>query len=204
MSQPGPTTHSKTSGQEGPSHYLKQGMPSTASKLELLLRKILEPITNAIKALPSTGYLDQKINELNNQLVEQISKQNETIKVLSDRVDNLQSEVHKLKDACEKQERHIDDLEQYGRRKCLRAIGIPTDKDETPQQVLEKVKEEVSKMGSVINPNEYNRVHRFRPKVTADDGKIHQQVIVGMTSWSTRTQIYRTRYSKPDNKVRFT
>ena len=61
------------------------------------MRKILKPITNAIKALPSTGYLDQKINELNNQLVEQISKQNKTIKVLSDRVDNLQSEIHKLK-----------------------------------------------------------------------------------------------------------
>ena len=76
------------------SHHLKQGMPSTVSELELLVRKILEPIT---KALPSTRYLDQKINELNNQLEEQISKQNETIKVLSDRVDNLQSEIHKLK-----------------------------------------------------------------------------------------------------------
>ena len=113
-------------------------MPSTVSELKLLVRKILEPITNAIKALPFTGHLDKKINELNNQLVEQISKQNEMIKVLSDRVDNLQSEIHKLKDACEKQERHIDDLEQYGRRKCLRVIGIPTDKNETSQQVLEK------------------------------------------------------------------
>ena len=118
------------------------------------MRKILEPITNAIKALPSTGYLDQKINELNNQLVEQISKQNETIKVLSDRVDHLQSEIHKLKDAREKQERRIDDLKQYGRRKCLRVIGRPTDKNETSQQVLGKVKEEVSKLGAKINPNE--------------------------------------------------
>ena len=91
-------------------------MPSTVSELELLVRKILEPITNAIKALPSSGYLDQKIYELNNQLVEQISKQNETIKVLSDGVDNLQSEIHKLKDAREKQERHIDDLEHNGKR----------------------------------------------------------------------------------------
>ena len=203
MSKPGPTTRSKTSEQDGLSHHLKQGMPSTVSELELLVRKILEPITNAIKALPSTGYLDQKINELNNQLVEQISKQNETIKVLSDRVDNLQSEIHKLKDAREKQERRIDDLEQYGRRKCLRIIGIPTDKNETSQQVLEKVKEEVPKLGVKINPNEYDRAHRVEPKFTADDGKIHQQVIVGMTSWSARTQIYRARYNKPGNKVRF-
>ena len=152
MSQPGPTTRSKTSEQECLSHHLKQGMPSTVSELQLLVRKILEPITNAIKALPSTGYLDQKINELNNQLVEQIRKQNETIKVLSDRVDNLQSEIHKLKDAREKQERHIDDLELYGRRKCLRVIGIPTGKNETSQQVLEKVKEEVSKLGVKIKP----------------------------------------------------
>ena len=60
------------------------------------------------------------------------------IKALSDRLDNLQSEIHKLKDAREKQERHIDDLEQYGRLKCLRVISIPTDKDETSKQVLEK------------------------------------------------------------------
>ena len=131
MSQPGSTTRSKTSEQEGQCHHLKQDMPSTVSELELLMKKILEPITNAIKALPSTGYLDQKTNELNNQLVAQISKQNETIKALSDRVDNLQSEIHKLKNAREKQGRHIDDLEQYWRGKCLRVIGIPTDKDET-------------------------------------------------------------------------
>ena len=94
MSQPGPTTHSKTSERDSLSHHLKQGMPSTVSELELLLRKIYQPITNAIKTLASTGYLDQEMNELNNQLVEQISKQNETIKALSDRVDNLQSEFH--------------------------------------------------------------------------------------------------------------
>ena len=128
-------------------------MPSTVSELELLVRKILEPISNAIKALPSTGYLDQKINELNNQFVEQISKQNETIKVLSDRVDNLQSEIHKLKDAHEN-------------------------------------KNAILKLGVKINPNEYDRAHRVGPpKFTADDGTIHQQVIVGMTSWSARTQI---------------
>ena len=66
MSQPGRTTRSKTSEQDGLSHHLKQGMPSTVSELELLVRKRLEPITNAIKALPSTGYLNQKVNELNN------------------------------------------------------------------------------------------------------------------------------------------
>ena len=107
------------------------------------------------------------------------------------------TEIHKLKGAREKQERHIDDLEQYGRR----VIGIPTDKDKTSQQALEKVKEKLSKLGVVINTNEYS--HRVGPKFLADDGKIHQQVIVGMTSWLARTQIYRTRYNKPGNKVRF-
>ena len=37
---------------------------------------------------------------------------------------------------------------------------IPTDKNETSQQVLEKVKEEVSKLGVKINSNEYDRAHR--------------------------------------------
>ena len=114
-------------------------------------------------------------------MVEQISKQNETIKALSDRVDKLQCEVHKLKDDREKQEHHIDDLEQCRRRKCFRVIGIPTDKDETSQQVLEKMKE-VSKLGVVINTNDYDRTHRVGPKFAADDWKIHQQVTVGMTS----------------------
>ena len=65
------------------------------------------------------------------------------------------------------------------------------------------MKDEVSKLRVKINPNEHDRAHRVGPKFTADDGKIHQQVIVGMTSWSARTQIYRARYNKPDNKVRF-
>ena len=85
MSQPGPITRSKTSEQEGLSHHLKQGMPSTVSELELLVRKILEPITNASKALPCIYWISEPINkQLNNQLVEQLSKQNEMIKVLSD------------------------------------------------------------------------------------------------------------------------
>ena len=67
-----------------------------------------------------------------------------------------------------------------------------------------KVKEEISKLGAVIHPNEYARAHRVGLKfVTADDGKIRQQVIFGMTSWSAKTQIYRARYNKPGNKVRF-
>ena len=65
------------------------------------------------------------------------------------------------------------------------------------------MKEEVSKLGVKINPNEYDLAHRVGPKFTADDGKIHQQVIAGMTSWPARTQIYRARYNKLDNKVRF-
>ena len=67
------------------------------------------------------------------------------------------------------------------RRKFLRVIGIPTGKNKMSQQVLEKVKEEVLKLGVKINSNEYDHAHRVGLKFIADDGNIQQQVIVGMT-----------------------
>ena len=58
-------------------------------------------------------------------------------------------------------ERCVDDNEQYGRRTSLHINGISSNVNETSEQCLMKVKDEVCKIvGSQLDDRDFDRVHR--------------------------------------------
>ena len=78
---------------------------------------------------------DQIKNYLAEVLKEEFRKRKElksTVSLLQEKVHHYQNQVNKLK--CENKE-----LQQYGRRFCVRVDGIPLDENETSGEVLDKV-----------------------------------------------------------------
>ena len=91
-------------------------MPDTRSKQQLLpdLQSYLD---NIVKKLASKEDIES--------LEKIIENQNDEIRSLHEKVDKLEGEIVYLKTQNSLQDRKHDDLEQYGRRQCLRISDIP-------------------------------------------------------------------------------
>ena len=72
---------------------------------------------------------------------EQMEKRNERISKLEADKCLLQEQVMSLKHANLQMQNSKEELEQYGRRLCLRINGVPVKSDETSDDVLEYIKE---------------------------------------------------------------
>ena len=107
--------------------------------------------------------IDEKFNELKNDFLTEIKEQikNEVAAAINNEMkkrEELESTVSML------QQQHVkeyqkrinkleddgEELEQYGRRLCLRIDGVPSTDKETSDEVLEKVKSLASESGCHI------------------------------------------------------
>ena len=87
-----------------------------------------------------------------------------------------------------------------GRRRCA------DDKNETAEQCLQKVKNEVMKLGVPLADCEFDRSHRIGRSVDRDGNKKERQVIVKFATFRARTLVYRSRKGDGKNeagKVKF-
>ena len=81
---------------------------------------------------------DQKIDELNSYIEEQFCSRDKILEQLE-----------------------IEELERYGRRLCLRFQGIPTEKNETIDKVLENITGICKESGIGIPDTVIDRAHRI-------------------------------------------
>ena len=73
----------------------------------------------------------------------------------------LQNQINELVIANKRNQKDNEELEQYGRRLCLRFEGVETEENETSEKVLEKVVS-MCKEAGVDVPNEtLDRAHRI-------------------------------------------
>ena len=92
----------------------------------------------------------------------------------------------------------IDDQEQYSRRSCLTIDGIQPAKNETANQLYEKIKQLTTNHlnNDSVSPNnfdyEYDKCHRIGP---VKNNK--QSVIVKFRSDNFRERLYRAKKSAP-------
>ena len=136
--------------------------------VEGLVRRLLKPILKSIEKLPTAEHLDNKLTELHTNMVEKLNEQEGRIQKLEERIDVLEGKISFLENSITLQNCHVDDLEQYGRRQCLRLYGIQTAEKETADDVLVKVKEVVSELGVEIPNSAFDRAHRIG-RVYEDD-----------------------------------
>ena len=113
-------------------------MPVVTRKMTDLKEEILAKIDekfNEIKIDFLTEIKEQIKNEVAAAINNEIKKREElesTVAMLQQHVREYQKWINKLEDDSE-------ELEQYGRRLCLRIEGVPSAEKETSEEVLEKV-----------------------------------------------------------------
>ena len=86
------------------------------------------------------------------------------------------------------------ELEQYGRRLCLRIDGVPTVKNESSDDVLEFIKSVLKEAKVAVPDIALDRAHRIWPSYTDRiASKNCKSIIVRFTTCRRRTLFYKVR-----------
>ena len=89
--------------------------------------------------------------------------------------------------------RKINDLEQYGKSKCLCIDGFKVSDTESSAACSKIVKDYIKNELKVeLNDDDFYRIHRIGLK-REKSGNKYQQIIVKFRNFSSRTQVYRAR-----------
>ena len=158
--------------------------------------------------------IEEKFNDFKSDLIQQFLVKEVKVEILDDlksvlnekqqRIVELESMVAVLQMHVQTLKQHevvntksVDDLEQYGRRLCLRINGVPTSCGKISDDVLNFVKEKIIKEADVDIPeNVIDRAHRIgKPiDVDGDHGVISvQSIIVRFTTLRHRTMLFKNR-----------
>ena len=138
---------------------------------------------------------DNIVEELKTSIVElfeeKLRERDERIEILESHVSLLQNNVQKLKDAYDDK---VDELEQYGRRLCLRIDNVPFKENETSDEVLQIVKEKITEAECDIPEAVLDRAHRIGLPYVLTESKVKvQSIITRFTTFRHRTLFYRNR-----------
>ena len=136
----------------------------SSDKIEGLVRRLLKPILKSIEKLPNVEHLGSKITELHTNVTEKIEEQEQRLGKLEEKLEVLKGKVTFLENSLVLQNRHVDDLEQYGRRHRLRFYGFPVVEEETASYVLGTVEDVATKIGLEIPDSGFDRAHRIGRK----------------------------------------
>ena len=152
--------------------------------------------------------LERKFDELKTHFIDEFRKQiqeivkeefNKVIEkyekrttILESNVEMLQEHVKYLKKQNEGFVNSMDDLEQYGRRQCLRMYGIPQEENETAEDVVNKVYNVIKDINCDVSFNLIDRAHRV--------GKKREDIIVKFCSFRDRTVVYKARKKCKDTQ----
>ena len=132
--------------------------------------------------------LKKEIKKVVKGELKEVEKLNSTVALLQTHVENLKEQNTQLRERCLETEKQIEEIEQYGRRLCLRITGIPTKEKETADMVLGKVKNLIEESGVDISDSTIDRAHRIGKRKGSS-----QQIIVRFTTHRHRTLFYKAR-----------
>ena len=96
-----------------------------------------------------------------------------------------------------------DDLEQYGRRVCVRIVDVPDESEETTDSVYEKVGEFFRQACPDIPVSCIDRAHRIESECKSYRNKKKCcSIIVRFMSFRHRTMFYRNRKRRKDVRIK--
>ena len=117
------------------------------------------------------------------------------INILESEKAMLQQQIISLKSAICTSESNIEELEQYGRRLCLRIESVPVDENETSEDVFNNVLD--------ISENYIDRAHSIGKSYVDNISKKQcKYIIVRFTSFRKRTLVYRGKKSMKDVRLK--
>ena len=163
------------------------------SKLEDKLGEQEKNLTNTLNNL-----ISDLSHEFKKELQNEINKQYEKLESENKMLQKQVSELHKLN--IENQTNN-EDLEQYGRRLCLRIDEVPIVENETSADVLASVKKLFDDAQVEIPDAVVDRAHRIGGNYVDRKSKKSCKSIIVRITFRHRTMFYRAK-SKLKNRTR--
>ena len=133
--------------------------------------------------------LVQEQSNLIIKLTETINSQKERINKLEESLIERKNSLDVSKTVSSRLAKKCDDLEQYGRKLCLRILDVNGDDSEISDDVFDKCTELFDKLELDNSEAWVDRVHRMGKKTL---GRV-RPIIVRFTTWRHRTMVYRKR-----------
>ena len=144
------------------------------------------------------------LNEFKDELLTEIkllikSKVDEALKKQKEEFDSTFTQLEKR---ITKLENDNDDLEQYGKRVCLRIEDVPVANEETAEEVFKKTENLLKKVCPNLSGDCIDRAHRIGPDYTCYKSQEKcRSVMVRFVSFKHRTLFYRKRASLKNIRV---
>ena len=173
------------------------------NEVEAMLESMLAPIKRKLEEIVTEESMITHLKDLETALLGKIVEQKREIDALKVEKQLLTGRVAILENTMTIQERKIDDIEQYGRRVCLRVEDMPLQQNETEQKLMDQLENEFSNMGLDVTASAIERIHHIGPIYSEEDeeGKQYerQQVIVKFKNWGSRTKVYKNRKNRTNS-----
>ena len=139
-------------------------------------------------------------NEFKEEFAEELTKRDDKIEKLESNKAMLQKHILEIKKQNLTNQSEIEELEQYGRRQCLRFESVPTEQNETSDTVLSKVMDMCKEAGVDIPDTVIDRAHRIGEAYFDNKRKKNcKSIIVRFTTFCHRTLVYRAKKNMKNN-----
>ena len=162
-----------------------------AKEANVILDSMSDLLDEKLKNLQADIVASLK-KELSDEISKLFKEQSERIVQLEATVAVLKNSVTVLKDQLHIQNEGLNDLEQYGRRQCLRIEGCNTVAGEKADDVLRAVKGFSDAVGANIPDLAFDRAHRVGKPYKIDNIE-KQSVIVRFSTFRHRSMLYYKR-----------
>ena len=149
--------------------------------------------------------ITSKFNELKQDLITEIKLliQLEVEKVVKKQKEEFDETVIKLQERITTLEQGKDDLEQYGRRVCVRIDDVPVESEEIAESVFEKVGKFLGETCPDVPVSCIDRAHRTGSEYKSyRNNKKCCSIIVCFMSFRHRTMFYRNRKRLKDVRIK--
>ena len=177
-------------------------MPVVTRKMRDLKEEILAKIVEKFNEI-KIGFLTEFKEQIKNEVAAAINNEIKKREELESTVAMLQQHVREYQKRINKLEVDSEELEQYGRKLCIRIEGVPSAEKETSEEVLEKVKCLVSEPGCDIPDVVIDRAHHIGKGYTDKKSNLScNSIIVPFTTFCHRTMLYRNRNKLKKGKVK--
>ena len=145
-------------------------LQATTAEMKAQLEKLQESINTK----------DARINDMEERLVSVVQHNVQ-----------LESNLHTTRNMVVTR---IDDLEQHGRKMCLRIEGIDLERNETNADLTSKMVVALKTLGAEVSSTDFVRLHRSGGPRKLKDGRTVAQTIVRFRNWESRSRAYDTRF----------
>ena len=173
-------------------NQIKQSLEINIEKVEKSIKEIKSTFDEKLKVYNERiDNLQTNVAKIQAVIHENVTNKDIKIRNLEERVCKLEKFAYFNHHVIAMQGRKLDDQEQVSRKVNLKLTGIEVGRNDSPDKIMSKIKDEAFALNLEIA---FDRCHRIGRKYKIQD-KLFQPVLLKLCSWSSRDIFYQNRKS---------